>query len=76
MKVSVADAKPFGSVDSCIEGEEEGVVELLVPERGGEQVGRGYAEVRGEDAAAGGTLCGSSGWRPSGGWGRTCAACC
>ena len=41
MKVSVADAKPFGSVDSCIEGEEEGVVELLVPDLGGEHDGRG-----------------------------------
>ena len=40
MKVSVVEAEPFGSVDSGVEGEEERVVELLVPDLGNERDGR------------------------------------
>lgn len=37
MKVSVAEVEPFYSVDSNVKGEEEGVVELLVLDLGGER---------------------------------------
>ena len=41
MKVRVAEAEPFGSVDSDVEGKEEGVAELRVLDLGDERDGRG-----------------------------------
>jgi len=41
MKVSVAEAKPFGGVNTGVEGKEEGVVELFVPDLDNEHDGRG-----------------------------------
>jgi len=40
MKI-VAEAEPFGSDENCVEGEEEWVVELCVPDLGDEHDGKG-----------------------------------
>jgi len=37
MEVSVAEVEPFCSADSSVKGEEEEVVELLVPNLGGDR---------------------------------------
>jgi len=37
MQVSIAEAEPFNDVNNGIEGEEEGFVELLVANLGGER---------------------------------------
>jgi len=41
MKISVAEVEPFGSDENGIKGEEEGVVELLVFDLGGEHDEKG-----------------------------------
>ena len=51
MKI-VAEAEPFGSDENVIDGGEEGVVEICVPDHGGKHNGKGEAEVGGKDAAA------------------------
>ena len=55
MKI-VAKADPFGSDENGIDGEEEGVVEIGVPEYGRKHNGKGEVEVGGKDAATGGLV--------------------
>ena len=44
----MAETKPFGSIESGVEGEEEGVVQLLVPDLGGEHDRKGAVVEFGE----------------------------
>ena len=53
MKI-VSGTESFGSDESGVDGEEEGVVEICFPDRGGKHNEKGEAEVGGKDAATGG----------------------
>ena len=52
----VAEIEPFGNDKNDEDDEEEGVVEICVPDCGSTYNGKGEADVGGKDVAAGGSM--------------------
>ena len=70
----IVETEPFGSDENDEEEEEEGVVEICVPDRGSTHNRKGEANVKEKDVATG-WLCETGYWRLGGDRRRVCGAC-